>query len=207
MHLARSRMSSLVSTSQGVPAAFSNALSPATAALSPATAAAAPSFRYQRSRALHASVPPAARVCTVSLAPMMEYTDHNFRYLMRLLSPNLTLFTEMITSMALTHTTDSEHYQRRFLTQSPALLANRAGGGGGKAAAHRPFLGDANERESVLQLGGSEPGMLADATGIVLDSQAKYGEYTGINLNCGCPSDKVSLKGAFGAVLMRDPDQ
>lgn len=52
----------------------------------------------------------------------------------------------------------------------------------------------------ALQLGGSEPDKLAAAVGIARD----FG-FCEINLNCGCPSDRVQ-NGAFGAVLMRTPD-
>ncbi|PZO81528.1 MAG: tRNA dihydrouridine(20/20a) synthase DusA [Micavibrio aeruginosavorus] len=59
-----------------------------------------------------------------------------------------------------------------------------------------------NEEEKyvALQLGGSEPEALAEC--------AKMGEqygYDEINLNCGCPSERVQ-KGAFGACLMAEPD-
>jgi tRNA-dihydrouridine synthase A len=59
-----------------------------------------------------------------------------------------------------------------------------------------------NEEEHpvALQLGGSEPEDLAFA--------AKLGEqygYDEINLNCGCPSDRVQ-RGAFGACLMNEPE-
>jgi tRNA-dihydrouridine synthase A len=55
------------------------------------------------------------------------------------------------------------------------------------------------EHPVVLQLGGSEPANLARA--------AKLGEswrYDEINLNCGCPSERVQ-RGAFGACLMAEP--
>jgi tRNA-dihydrouridine synthase A len=58
---------------------------------------------------------------------------------------------------------------------------------------------DPEEHPIALQLGGSEPGDLAAA--------ARAGEEAGydeINLNCGCPSDRVA-SGAFGACLMREP--
>lgn len=57
----------------------------------------------------------------------------------------------------------------------------------------------AAEHPVALQLGGSEPEALAAC--------AKVGEdwgYDEINLNCGCPSDRVQ-NGAFGACLMREP--
>lgn len=59
---------------------------------------------------------------------------------------------------------------------------------------------DAFERPVALQLGGSEPERLAEA--------AKIGEsfgYDEINLNVGCPSDRVQ-SGRFGACLMQEPD-
>jgi len=56
------------------------------------------------------------------------------------------------------------------------------------------------EHPVALQLGGSDPQELAEAARI--GAQAGYDE---INLNCGCPSDRVQ-SGAFGAVLMKSPD-
>ncbi|WP_416355142.1 tRNA dihydrouridine(20/20a) synthase DusA [Aureimonas phyllosphaerae] len=59
---------------------------------------------------------------------------------------------------------------------------------------------DAAEHPLALQIGGSDPAKLAEA--------ARIGEafgYDEINLNVGCPSDRVQ-SGAFGACLMRDPD-
>lgn len=54
------------------------------------------------------------------------------------------------------------------------------------------------EHPLVLQLGGSDPAKLAQAA----DIGARWG-YDAINLNCGCPSDRVQ-SGTFGACLMRD---
>lgn len=53
----------------------------------------------------------------------------------------------------------------------------------------------------VLQLGGSDPDTLAAAT----RTAARY-NYDEINLNCGCPSDRVAGAGCFGAALMLDPE-
>ena len=58
---------------------------------------------------------------------------------------------------------------------------------------------DPEEHPVALQLGGSDPNDLARAARI--GEQAGYDE---INLNCGCPSDRVS-SGAFGACLMLEP--
>lgn len=67
----------------------------------------------------------------------------------------------------------------------------------GNAARHLDF--DRAEHPVALQLGGSEPADLAHC--------AKLGEswgYDEINLNCGCPSERVQ-RGAFGACLMAEP--
>ncbi|WP_228974560.1 tRNA dihydrouridine(20/20a) synthase DusA [Paraburkholderia gardini] len=67
----------------------------------------------------------------------------------------------------------------------------------GDVARHLAFTSD--EAPVALQLGGSEPADLARA--------AKLGEqwgYDEINLNCGCPSERVQ-RGAFGACLMNEP--
>lgn len=58
---------------------------------------------------------------------------------------------------------------------------------------------DAREHPVALQLGGSDPAELAEAA--AMGESAGYGE---INLNVGCPSDRVQA-GCFGAVLMERP--
>ncbi|MBW7859010.1 MAG: tRNA dihydrouridine(20/20a) synthase DusA [Leptonema sp. (in: Bacteria)] len=108
----------------------------------------------------------------LSVAPMMDYTDRHYRYLIRLLSRRTTLYTEMIPDSAI-------------------LLGNR-----------EKFLKfDESEHPVVLQLGGSDANQLAKCARIGED----YG-YNAINLNCGCPSDRVE-KGNFGASLMATPEK
>lgn len=106
----------------------------------------------------------------VSVAPMMEWTDRHCRYFLRGFSPRVLLYSEMITAAAIVHG-DAE----RLLRFSP------------------------EERPLALQLGGSDPALLAGAAR--LGALAGYDE---INLNCGCPSDRVHA-GAFGACLMLEP--
>jgi tRNA-dihydrouridine synthase A len=107
---------------------------------------------------------------SISVAPMMDYTDRHCRYLLRLVSPGALLYTEMVTAQALAHC-DPDH-----------------------------LLGfDAAEQPVALQLGGSDPVLLARA--------ARMGEergYVEINLNVGCPSERVQV-GNFGACLMAEP--
>lgn len=56
------------------------------------------------------------------------------------------------------------------------------------------------EHPIALQLGGSDPGALAVCAAI-----GQEWNYDEINLNCGCPSDRVQ-EGRFGACLMKEPD-
>ncbi len=58
---------------------------------------------------------------------------------------------------------------------------------------------DAREHPVAVQLGGSDPAQLAQAARICQE----FG-YDEVNLNCGCPSDRVQ-SGSFGAVLMESP--
>ena len=101
---------------------------------------------------------------------MMDWTDRHCRYFLRMLSPDVLLYTEMITAAAIVR-----GKRERLLAYDPA------------------------EHPLALQLGGNEPAELATA--------ARIGEefgYDEINLNCGCPSDRVH-SGAFGACLMLEP--
>ena len=113
---------------------------------------------------------PPLRETLISLAPMMERTDRHCRYFMRLLSPDVRLYTEMVNANAILRGDPQRH-----LRYAPA------------------------EHPVALQLGGNEPANLAAAARIAED----YG-YDEINLNVGCPSDRVR-SGAFGACLMAEP--
>jgi len=68
----------------------------------------------------------------------------------------------------------------------------------GDAARHLDF--DLAEQPVAVQLGGSEPDELAACARL-----AERWGYAEINLNCGCPSERVQ-RGAFGACLMAEPD-
>ncbi|MGN7869652.1 tRNA dihydrouridine(20/20a) synthase DusA [Paracoccus sp. 22332] len=107
----------------------------------------------------------------LSVAPMMDWTDRHCRVFHRLMSRRALLYTEMVTAPAIIH------------GDRPRLL---------------DF--DAAEHPLALQIGGSDPADLAQATRIAGD----WG-YDEINLNVGCPSDRVQ-SGCFGAVLMKTPD-
>ncbi|SOV14256.1 dihydrouridine synthase, putative [Plasmodium sp. gorilla clade G2] len=61
---------------------------------------------------------------------------------------------------------------------------------------------DINEHPIVCQLGGCDLNSMSEAA--ILVEQAGYDE---ININVGCPSTKVANKGAFGASLMKNPEQ
>ena len=107
----------------------------------------------------------------VSVAPMMDCTDRHDRYFLRLISKNAMLYTEMIVANAIIKGDKDFHLKFNLL-----------------------------EKPLVLQIGGSDPKELAQATKIA----ENYG-YDEINLNLGCPSKKVQ-KNKFGACLMKEPN-
>lgn len=106
----------------------------------------------------------------LSVAPMMDWTDTHCRNFHRVLAPHARLYTEMVHANAVIH------------ADRKKLLAK-----------------DDSQHPVALQLGGSEPALLAQAARIGAD----HG-FDEINLNCGCPSDRVQA-GRFGACLMREP--
>ncbi len=107
---------------------------------------------------------------TVSVAPMMDWTDRHCRWFHRQLSTRALLYTEMVVADA------------AIRGPREQLLAFNAA-----------------EHPVALQIGGSDPNKLAKATHI----GASEG-YDEININIGCPSDRVQ-SGAFGACLMKEP--
>jgi tRNA-dihydrouridine synthase A len=91
-------------------------------------------------------------------------------------------------------------YFHRLLTRHTRLYTEMVTTGAlvhGDVQRHLRF--NAEEHPLALQLGGSEPADLAAAARLGQD----WG-YDEINLNCGCPSDRVQ-RGAFGACLMNEP--
>ncbi len=91
-------------------------------------------------------------------------------------------------------------YLHRLLSRHTLLYTEMVTTGAllhGDVERHLRF--DAAEHPVALQLGGSEPADLAHSAR--LGAQWGYGE---INLNCGCPSERVQ-RGAFGACLMNEP--
>lgn len=101
---------------------------------------------------------------------MMDWTDRHCRAFHRTFSRHALLYTEMVTAPAVIHG-DRE----RLIGFSEV------------------------EHPVAVQLGGSDPALLAQAARICAD----FG-YDEINLNVGCPSDRVQ-GGNFGACLMREP--
>ncbi len=104
-----------------------------------------------------------------NVAPMMGRTDRHCRHLLRLLSPNAMLYSEMLTTGALIH------------------------GDRDRMLAHQ------GDEPAAVQLGGNNPDNLAACAKFV--EEAGYQE---VNLNCGCPSDRVQ-QGGIGACLMAEP--
>lgn len=100
---------------------------------------------------------------------MLDWTDRHFRHLARQLSQHTWLYTEMVNAGAIVYG-DPDRFLHRNSCENPV----------------------------ALQLGGSEPELLARAA-----QRAQAYGYDEINLNCGCPSPRVQ-KGAFGACLMNE---
>jgi len=101
----------------------------------------------------------------------MDCTDRHERYFLRLISKNVLLYTEMIVDEAINRGNKKKLLEFNI-----------------------------NEKPVALQLGGSSPKLLAEASKIGED----FG-YDEINLNLGCPSKKVE-KNKFGACLMKEPN-
>ena len=106
----------------------------------------------------------------LSVAPMMDWTDSHCRVFHRLLAPSARLYSEMVHANAVIHGD-----RTKLLAMDPV------------------------EHPVALQLGGSDPALLAMAARIGVE----HG-FDEVNLNCGCPSDRVQA-GRFGACLMREP--
>jgi tRNA-dihydrouridine synthase A len=88
----------------------------------------------------------------------------------------------------------------RILTRQAVLYTEMVTSAAIKHGARERLLGfDAAEHPVIVQLGGSNPAELAEAAKIAED----FG-YAEINLNVGCPSDRVQ-EGRFGACLMQEP--
>ncbi|GBG87454.1 hypothetical protein CBR_g45512 [Chara braunii] len=123
---------------------------------------------------LNEAAAPNSLAAKLSVAPMMEWTDNHYREMARMISQKTWLYTEMVVDATVIHRQDDLD---RFLAYPKG------------------------QKPIVLQLGGSDPAMLAQAATLA----EAYG-YDEINLNCGCPSTKVAGHGCFGARLMLTPD-
>lgn len=115
---------------------------------------------------------PGAATHRVCVAPMMDCTDRHCRFFLRLMGPDIRLYTEMVTARAILH------------------------GDPGRLLAF-----DSAEHPVALQLGGAEPDELGRAAAL-----ARPLGYDEVNLNVGCPSDRVR-SGRFGACLMAEPER
>ena len=109
----------------------------------------------------------------ISIAPMVDRTDRNFRNFVRMINEDVLLYTEMITAQAIINTKDLDY-----------------------------LLGfDIIENPIVLQIAATNPKEAYEAIKIA----EKY-NYDEINLNIGCPSDRVSGN-MMGAYLMAFPEE
>lgn len=112
----------------------------------------------------------------ISIAPMMDWTDPHYRALMRGITRKTVLYSEMVVDETILNVNNLDFFIGHHLEEEP----------------------------SVIQLGGYDSDLLAQAAEkCEMYSNGTYGE---INLNCGCPSQRVS-KRCFGAKLMLEPER
>ncbi|CAJ1460260.1 unnamed protein product [Effrenium voratum] len=134
----------------------------------------------QRVSGRRCAVAAAALARALHVAPMMKVTHRHLRFLYRLLSKDLILWTEMTKDTSLTYNASDAQALHKLLDKGAAS-------------------------PMVLQLGGSSPGTLAEAVHLARD----WG-YDEINLNCGCPSEAAvktrRTAHGFGAQLMQKPE-
>ncbi len=107
----------------------------------------------------------------ISIAPMVDRSDTHFRRICRIMTKKALLYTEM--------------------TTAPAII---------KGDHNRLLYFNDIERPISLQIAGSDPGEMAEATEI-----ADGFDFHSVNINAGCPSDNVS-EYKMGACLMSEPD-
>lgn len=154
-----------------------------------------------------------------SVAPMMGHTNRHYRFFFRLLSKRAHLYTEMIPAPQVVNA-----YERALSNSSSKTKTGRNGiefhsdeiqdvvlglgredhdnRGSVNSLSEMLRLSTPGEHPVTLQLGGRDERSLAMASAV----GAAFG-YDAINLNCGCPSNAVSMGDRSGGVaLMRDPD-
>jgi tRNA-dihydrouridine synthase A len=111
----------------------------------------------------------------LSVAPMVAVTTPYHRFVCRLLSRHVTLYTEMVVAESLVF---------------------------GKPSIVDGFLDAGASGPVVLQLAGRDSNHLCQA----IQLAQKRGGFSSININCGCPSKKAAVGGAFGAQMMKEPE-
>ena len=132
----------------------------------------------------------------LQVAPMIDVTNRHFRMLIRCISDLPVLWTEMTWDRAILYNTPD---QPEFAVKKTELDRSL-----------ESIIGFSEEEHPlVCQLGGCDPDMLARSARL-----AEQRGYDEINLNCGCPSDRVAGGangcaggGTFGAALMHTPDE
>lgn len=91
-------------------------------------------------------------------------------------------------------------YLLRFISQKIILFSEMVHANAVVNGNRHDFLDFHNHEHPVIfQLGGNDPSILANASKYI-----RQAGYDNVNLNCGCPSDRVQ-SGAFGVCLMRSP--
>ena len=139
----------------------------------------------------------------LSVAPMMAWTDHHFRFLLRLMTRRTLIYTEMypvdvvLEAAAAPRDGPMRHEtaapRAKATEWKPTTLADRT-----HTALRQLLAFDPIQHPIAVQLGGRDPERMGEAARLC----ASFG-YDEVNINVGCPSDTVCGNG-YGACLMRE---
>ena len=134
------------------------------------------------------------KVPAISVAPMIDVTDRNFRMFIRCISDVPVLWTEMTWDRAILYNAPEE----------PEYELNKNRLPNGERQSLESIIGFSDqEHPIVMQLGGSDPEMLRRSA-----VHAVKRGYDEINLNCGCPAQtRGRSRNCFGARLMFEPER
>ena len=154
---------------------------------------------------------------SLHIAPMIHVTTREFRHLVRILSKRCVLWTEMVVDETVYYCArQPSKRQQPSPTTSNSTAAAPAGTAASTNYTYNKAVMDVHlgydaevEHPIVCQLGGIRPEHTSFATQLIVgegivgqDTSFAY-RYDEINLNMGCPSERVSTNKGFGAALMR----
>ena len=159
------------------------------------------------------------------IAPMLDVSYPEFRYLMRLLTQRAILWTEMIMDETLLFGTDAplrqlqeestetdtslSSFQTTVVKKDTVVENDKDQSTDTTTNATTTTTSSSPPRPPLLvcQLGGNNPEWISRAVAMIVRQQQQQVSLSiaEINLNAGCPSNRVASQKAYGAALMKDP--